>query len=189
LFLPLPLLATGNRKHAATCAGPEATAALAFEEMWGGRSSAWDLAALRQGLLSQYSPTSGDAHSVGSFTPSMPRSQPSAERLADLPSADASVHGGATARSHWDSEAACVLNTGAQHALGVDPAGRAAWQTAAPLTAHAPSKQRLVHAALWLPDAAGTSAAMGACLPVSAHIHVVRGSLDLTSIVHLAALC
>lgn len=126
---------------------PAQANALAFDELWAGRASAWDIAALRHGLVTQYAPVSpppGARAAAAADTPPVHMSA-SQEHMSDM---GGSV-GTATATECDEREEVPVLRAAVPHEAAAGP----------PLIAR--STQDQCEVPLWLPDSDGTVAAMG----------------------------
>lgn len=126
--------------------------ALAFDELWGGRASAWDIAALRHGLVTQYAPGSPPrgaraAAAADSHGTPLVHGSASQDHMSDL---GGSV-GTGTATEYEEREEVPVLRPAVPHA--------AAAAAGPPLIAR--SMQDQCEVPLWLPDSDGTVAAMG----------------------------
>lgn len=138
------------------------TDALAFDELWAGRTSAWDIPALRQGLVTQYNPGSPAAGERPGGSPV--HVSASQDRMSDM---GGSVGAAPESEEREDLAGSQVLRHSA--------APVAAPVAGPPLLARA--KQHSCEVPLWLPDSDGTVAAMGAFLPPLCRIasmHVAR---------------
>lgn len=132
----------------------ESPAALDFEELWAGPRSAWDMAAMRRGLVTSLPPTSPSATlpSPSTAQSHISTKLSSQDRLSDLVGGGSLDGCGSVSRSSRASAAPAALRDEAA----------ALRQRGPPLVARARTSHVKCEVPMWLPDSNGTVAAMGA---------------------------
>lgn len=137
---------------AAQLAKIELPSDLDWDALWGGPRSAWDMTALKRGIVPGVPSTSPPTLASPSTAPSHMSTKPSQDGLSDVVGGAASLDTDHTAASHSSLISA--------------PAGTARHtqfpRSGPPLVARSRAPRVKCEVPIWLPDANGTVAAMGA---------------------------